>query len=724
MARRFFVGVLVGFGGVAGLSQTATAQAFGLTPAKIPNTGGYTENVDFADLDGDGDFDMILAQGGDLGDAQNNIWINRGFEPGGTIGFFVDRTATMFPPVLDQSRDIEFADIDNDGDVDIYVSNTSQISNQSNRWWINVGGLQGGTMGFYVDESSTRWSGLNTAPTSIAATQLLGNGFIDFSCDCDFGDLDNDGDLDLVHSSYGGAFGGNVPTRLFLNNGAGVFSEFNPSGFRLTAQTIGNGNPALWAQGTQQANTANNTGLEADIASSALDIDVMDIDGDLDLDILHGARQEAPRMFRNRLVENGGVLTSFTDVSTAVFPAGWSSGNGHYEQEMGDLDNDNDVDIYGLNWLASFGFDDITLRNDGAGTFSNLTVLSGSSDDDNEGDFVDYDNDGDLDLYVANFSGQDKLYRNNFTGVGNFSYTNVTGSQLPSLSRTALDADCADLDNDGDTDIIVANDGGQAQYYLTNNTNIADTHAPRAANLEQAPNRAPGASPTVVRVQVYDNASYYETWYINVQLEYRVLPAVSFTQIAMHSSQGQIWRGELPGNLVGTIEYRVRATDRRGNVGVSTAKSYDSAAPGPVTYCTTSTTSNGCNPAIGFTGTPSIAASSGFTLTVSAVEGQRAGLTFYGVNGRAASVWAPGNTSTLCVKSPVQRMATQNSGGTFGTCTGTFSEDWLNYLSTRPGALGQPFGAGTTVNGQAWFRDPSAPGTTNLSGGLEWITVP
>ncbi len=724
MARRFFVGLLVGSAGVAGLSQTASAQAFGLTPAKIPGTGGFTENVDFADLDGDGDFDMILAQGGDQGDDQNNIWINRGFEVGGTIGFFVDRTATQFPAVLDQSRDIEFADIDHDGDFDIYVSNTSALANQSNRWWVNMGGAQAGVMGFYVDESSTRWVGLNSAPTSIAAGQLLGNGFIDFSCDCDFGDLDNDGDLDLVHSSYGGAFGGNVPTRLFLNNGVGQFQEFNPSGFRLTAQNIANGNPALWSQGTQQSNTNNNTGTQSDVASSALDIDVMDIDGDLDLDILHGARQELPRMFRNRLVQNGGVLTSFTDITTAAFPAGWSTGDGHYEQEMGDCDNDNDLDLYGLNWQAGFAFDDITLRNDGAGTFSNLTVLSGSGADDNEGDFLDYDNDGDLDLFVANFSGQDKLYRNNFTGVGNFSFTNVTSTQLPTLNRVALDADCADLDADGDTDVIVANDVNAAQYYLTNNTNVADTHAPRPANLEQAPNRTPGASPTMVRVQVYDNASYYETWYIDIQLEYRVVPAVSFTQVAMVSSQGQIWRGLMPGNLVGTVEYRVRATDRRGNVGVSAIKSFTSTAPGPVAYCTTSTTSNGCNPAIGFIGTPSISSASGFTLTVSAVEGQRAGLTFYGVNGRASSTWAPGSTSTLCVKSPVQRMGTQNSGGTFGTCTGAFAEDWLAYLASHPGSLGQPFLAGATVNGQAWFRDPAAPGTTNLSDGLEWVTAP
>jgi len=725
MASRSTLSVFASIASIACLAQSADAQAFSSTPSKMPANGGggNTENVDFADVDGDGDFDAVLAQGGDAGDDQNNIWINRGNEPGGTIGTFADRTATQFPAALDQSRDIEFVDLDRDGDFDIYVSNTSQLSSQSNHWWINMGGAQGGTQGFYQDQSSTRWVGLNTAPTSIAPSQLLSVGFIDFSCDCDFGDLDNDGDIDLVHSSYGGAFGGEVPTRLFLNDGAGHYQEFNPSGFRLAAQNISNGNPALWAKGTHQSNTTNNTGLNSDVASSALDIDVMDIDGDLDLDILHGAREQLPRMFRNNFEEDGGVLNAFTDITTAAFPAGWSTGNGHYEQEMADCDNDNDLDIYGLNWLASFGFNDITLRNDGAGTFSNLTTLSSSSSDDNEGDFLDYDNDGDTDLFVANFSGQDRLYRNNFTGSGNFSFAHVTASELPTLNRVALDADCADLDEDGDTDIIVSNDIGAAQYYLTNNTNNADTHAPRPANLEQAPDRAPGAAPTVVRVQVYDNASYYETWYANVQLEYRVVPG-AFTAVPMLASQGQIWRGEIPGALAGQVEYRVRATDRHGNIGVSTTKSFSSSAGGPITYCTTSTTSNGCNPAMGATGTPSISASSGFTISATSIEGQRSGLLFYGINGRTASAWAPGNTSTLCVKAPVQRLGTQNSGGTNGSCDGSISEDWLAYLASHPAALGQPFTTGVTVDSQCWFRDPAAPGTTNLSGGLEFVTVP
>ena len=426
-------------------------------------------------------------------------------------------------------------------------------------------------------------------------------------------------------------------------------------------------------------------------------------------------------MFRNRL---SGTTLAVRDVTGATFPAGYSSGNGHYEQEMGDCDLDGDLDIYGLNWQVVGAFNDITLRNDGAGTYSNIQVLSGSGADDNEGDFLDYDNDGDLDIYVANFAGQDKLYRNNWSGTGNFSHTDVTSSAMPSAGNTALDGDCADLDQDGDTDVMVSNDGDQPEYYFKNLLNTVDTRIPRIPNLEQAPARTAGAAPTVVRAHVYDNASYYVTWYYPVTLEYRVAPTLAFTSVAMQASQGQIFRGLIPGSLSGTIEYRVKAVDRMGNVGYSATKSYVATCPAAVSYCTAGTTTNGCVAVLSASGTPSASAASGFTLSVANVEGQKQGLIFYGLNGRNASVWKPGSTSFLCVKAPTQRLATLNSGGTNNGCDGNFAIDWLSWMSTHPTALGQPLCSGQVFQVQSWFRDPSAPGTTNLSQGLEWTLCP
>lgn len=142
------------------------------------------------------------------------------------------------------------------------------------------------------------------------------------------------------------------------------------------------------------------------------------------------------------------------------------------------------------------------------------------------------------------------------------------------------------------------------------------------------------------------------------------------------------------------------------------------------TYCTAGTTSNGCVPSISGTGTPSASATSGFTIACAGVEGQKSGIVFYGIHGRVANPWAVGSTSTLCVKAPSQRMGTQNSGGTLGSCNGTLAEDWNAFRASHATALGSPFAPGNVVNSQGWFRDPLAPKTTNLTNALEFVVQP
>ena len=128
----------------------------------------------------------------------------------------------------------------------------------------------------------------------------------------------------------------------------------------------------------------------------------------------------------------------------------------------------------------------------------------------------------------------------------------------------------------------------------------------------------------------------------------------------------------------------------------------------------------GCNSVASFTGTPSATSASAFTIDFASLNGQVNGVVFYGVNGQVANIWALGSSSFLCVKTPVQRMPSQSSGGTAGACNGSFTEDWNAYMSSHPAALGQPLAAGQVINAQAWYRDPPAPGTTNLSGGLQF----
>jgi len=143
----------------------------------------------------------------------------------------------------------------------------------------------------------------------------------------------------------------------------------------------------------------------------------------------------------------------------------------------------------------------------------------------------------------------------------------------------------------------------------------------------------------------------------------------------------------------------------------------------PKSYCTAGVSTNGCAATLNFSGAPSASLATPFAVTASNVEGQKLGLFFYGVSGRAASPWGP-NSGLLCVKAPTQRTATINSAGAFNACDGVLSFDWNSFQSTHPGALGQPFRAGDFVYIQAWYRDPPSVKTTALSNALQARVCP
>jgi subtilisin-like proprotein convertase family protein len=153
---------------------------------------------------------------------------------------------------------------------------------------------------------------------------------------------------------------------------------------------------------------------------------------------------------------------------------------------------------------------------------------------------------------------------------------------------------------------------------------------------------------------------------------------------------------------------------------------FDAGAGNPTVYCTAGTTTNGCNASISATAQPSASLATPCVINVANVEGQKQGLVFYGVNntGFAPLPWSTGSSSFLCVKSPTQRTGTQTSGGATSTCTGAFTLNWNTYQGANPGALGNPFLSGAKVYAQAWFRDPPAPKTTNLSDALELTVQP
>jgi hypothetical protein len=129
-------------------------------------------------------------------------------------------------------------------------------------------------------------------------------------------------------------------------------------------------------------------------------------------------------------------------------------------------------------------------------------------------------------------------------------------------------------------------------------------------------------------------------------------------------------------------------------------------------YCTAGTSTNGCVASITADHDYSIAHST--SCHVSVIDN----------SGFTPVPWSSGSNSFLCVKSPSQRTGAQISNGNYLQCNGVLALDFNAYATSHPGALGQPYAASQQLFWQAWFRDPPAPKTTNLSNALAMTVVP
>lgn len=179
-----------------------------------------------------------------------------------------------------------------------------------------------------------------------------------------------------------------------------------------------------------------------------------DNDGDLDLAVSLGTGEV--RLYRN----DKGAMAS---VGAQV---GMPQAGSHELRGLswGDFDDDGDIDLLG----GSTPTDKLTkvLRNDGGTKFVDvaaeigLTIPGRSARQTN---WVDYDNDGDLDVYSADRSGDNKLFQN--TG-GKF--TQVFAGAGPTDPRPTVGACWLDTDNDGDLDLFLANQSGAADALWRN----------------------------------------------------------------------------------------------------------------------------------------------------------------------------------------------------------------------------------------------------------------
>ncbi len=277
-----------------------------------------THAIALGDLDSDGDLDAFVAN---TKGQPNRVWLNNG------TGIFTNTGQALGNSY---SSHVALGDLDGDGDLDAFVSNTNA---QSNQVWLNNGA------GVFTNNG-----------------QSLGNSY---SSGVDLGDLDGDGDLDAFVTNGSGV---NQPNKVWLNNGAGVFTDSGQNLSQVSSRDVALGD--------------------------------LDNDGDLDAFVANGrVSGEAHKVWLNDSAGN------FTDSNQRLGDADSNA------VDLGDIDGDGDLDAFIGNSNDTSGYPNKTWLNDGHGNFTD--------GDQNLGDsrsigvaLGDVDNDGDLDAIVANIGSE------------------------------------------------------------------------------------------------------------------------------------------------------------------------------------------------------------------------------------------------------------------------------------------------------------------------------
>jgi len=352
--------------------------------AGVAVSGRRGSGATFADVDGDGWLDLLVLG---VDGSPPLLFRNSG-------GTFEDVSAASGLAFLKDSYSAAFADYDRDGDLDLFVSHWGTRVNpgeSTQNLWRNDGG------GVFADVSIT--SGISAAVAHTVAPDLQ----FDFTFTPNFADIDNDGWPDLLLAADFGA------SRVLRNNRDGTFTD-------QTDAVISDENGMGGAVG--------------------------DFNGDGELDWFvssifdpNGVAEGFWGTTGNRLYSNRGDGT-FEDVTdtAGVRDSGWGWGS-----TFADLDNDGWLDLFVVNgWRVpgaeladEFAADPARLFvNRGDGVFVERAAVLGA-DDRGQGRGVvafDYDNDGDLDLFIANNEGRPVLLRNDAgNGAGNFLSVELRG---------------------------------------------------------------------------------------------------------------------------------------------------------------------------------------------------------------------------------------------------------------------------------------------------------
>ncbi len=729
------------------LTPALFAQQFTIQP-NLPASGLWTEGVECADVDHDGDLDIFFACGDGFASAgtkrQNILIINKLIETG--PGVFADESVLRLGAHTSNAKQVTTGDVNGDGWVDALYANAFNTSPPS--LYINQGFTGPASAGFFNLESATR--GFTTSYSSGGAC---------------FADLDDDGDLDVV---IGDAYQGSPAGKphLFFNDGNGNFTE-------------------------------NAVKLNAPVKASEQDVQFADVDNNWTLDLFICTKGNNTNGEHYLMLNDG--TGSFTDVSPMIT----SNSGATYEAEIGDLDNDGDVDFF---MQSLVGLSEGVIKNNlvETGTFSltNLSPLPGSVDD-NEITLFDFDCDGFYDEITGSLGTHEYLWHNN----GGLAFSDVSAGNISFVNDSTLDMAIADLDNDGRYDIITAQgeSGAFANKWYKNSGPkdtrppvIVSTKGPSTAPVgtvvahgkirdqvlddgvnyvtgfahyvvNRTPQDAsasilPGAfSPAIITVQAGTTITWTNSSGVNQTVDLNSAPynatsgpianlgtyAYTFvnpgtynfssttgltgqvivtggaaTQNATYSG-GQIYRFAMQAPSGAELCYELVFKDWPGNVSVTRSVRVGltggSCTP-PTTYCTAKVNSNGCTPAIAWNGTPSATAGAGFFITATNELNNKSGLFFYSYNGQQAAAFQGG---TLCAKLPLKRTALQGSGGNAppNDCSGTYKLDFNAYIASGVDA---GLVSGAVIDGQYWARDPgfSAPNNTSLTDAIHVTICP
>ena len=415
--------------------------------------------VALLDYDNDGDLDVFVVQGQMLGKGKTPG--DATFPPKGELRdrlfrndlvVNADGTRTLhFTDVTDQSgidvhtygMGVATGDVDNDGFVDIYRTGLEGgvlLHNNGNGTFTDVTSTAGvadrggwGVSAAFVDYDRDGWLDL-----------YVGN-YLIYSVEGDKKCLSVTGRRDYCPpNSYRGQ-----PDRLYHNRGRGVFED-------VTGKALIGG-----------------------VYGPALGVSTADFDGDGWLDIYVGNDGEPNQLWMNQ--RNG----TFKDMAPLNGAAVNGAGNSEASMgiDAGDIDGDGDEDLIITNWMSQMN----TLYvNDGHGVFEDRKAASGlgapSLAKTGFGTaWLDYDNDGTLDLLVVNGSvatieaqarAKDpfplrmpkQLYRNQ--GDGRFTDVSAQAGRAFASLDVGRGAAFGDIDNDGDTDVVVGNAAGPVQLLV------------------------------------------------------------------------------------------------------------------------------------------------------------------------------------------------------------------------------------------------------------------